>query len=124
MAYSKKTPPIATSKRNVRSDSLQIKRPYRGKLQLTFARNSFLLVVHISRLKSGEDSLRPDEQKTADHHGCRKFHDAFPDMGRQHAEARLKEAIDRLWDRSVIIKNEEKNEKVPLGAVPGAVFQR
>ncbi|WP_454770866.1 hypothetical protein [Escherichia coli] len=25
-------------------------------------------------------------------------------MGRQHAEARLKEAIDRLWDRSVIIK--------------------
>ncbi|WP_454770891.1 hypothetical protein [Escherichia coli] len=25
-----------------------------------------------------------------------EFHDAFPDMGRQHAEARLKEAIDRL----------------------------
>lgn len=40
-----------------------------------------------------------------------EFHDAFPDMGRQHAEARLKEAIDRLWDRSVIIKNEEKREE-------------
>ncbi|WP_162869150.1 replication initiation protein, partial [Escherichia coli] len=25
--------------------------------------------------------------------------------------ARLKEAIDRLWDRSVIIKNEEKREE-------------
>ncbi len=38
-----------------------------------------------------------------------EFHDAFPDMGRQHAEAK-QEAIDRLWDRSVIIKNEEKQK--------------
>ncbi len=47
-----------------------------------------------------------------------EFHDAFPDMGRQHAEARLKEAIDRLWDRSVIIKNEE-NEKSSAGCSTG-----
>ncbi|WP_454770844.1 RepB family plasmid replication initiator protein, partial [Escherichia coli] len=36
----------------------------------------------------------------------------FPDMGRAaYAEARLKEAMNRLWDRSVIIKNEEKREE-------------
>ena len=88
--------------------------------KLTLQEQRFLLVC-ISRLKSGEDSPSPDEQKTMTITAA-EFHDAFPDMGRQHAEARLKEAIDRLWDRSVIIKNEEKR-RVPLGAVPGAVFQ-
>jgi plasmid replication initiation protein len=32
-------------------------------------------------------------------------------MGRQHAEAKLKEAIDRLWDRSIIIRDEKKREE-------------
>lgn len=40
-----------------------------------------------------------------------EFHEAFPDMGRQHAEAKLREAIDRLWDRSVIIRDENKREE-------------
>ena len=77
--------------------------------KLTLQEQRFLLVC-ISRLKSGEDSPSPDEQKTMTITAA-EFHDAFPDMGRQHAEARLKEAIDRLWDRSVIIKNEEKREE-------------
>ncbi|MHC6275602.1 replication initiation protein [Escherichia coli] len=80
--------------------------------KLTLQEQRFLLVC-ISRLKSGEDSPSPDEQKTMTITAA-EFHDAFPDMGRQHAEARLKEAIDRLWDRSVIIKNEE-NEKSSAG---------
>lgn len=40
-----------------------------------------------------------------------ELYDAFPDMGRQHAVAKLKEAIDRLWDRSVIIRDESKREE-------------
>ncbi|WP_454770872.1 replication initiation protein [Escherichia coli] len=71
----------------------------------------------VSASKSGEDSPSPDEQKTMTITAA-EFHDAFPDMGRQHAEARLKEAIDRLWDRSVIIKN-GKNEKSSAGCSTG-----
>ncbi|WP_157724184.1 replication initiation protein, partial [Salmonella enterica] len=40
-----------------------------------------------------------------------QFHDAFPDMARQHAEVNLMDAIDRIWDRYVIINNEEKREE-------------
>ncbi|WP_454770879.1 replication initiation protein [Escherichia coli] len=56
--------------------------------KLTLQEQRFLLVC-ISRLKSGEDSPSPDEQKTMTITAA-EFHDAFPDMGRQHAEARLK----------------------------------
>ncbi|WP_407241726.1 replication initiation protein [Escherichia coli] len=62
MAYSKKTPPIATSKRNVRSDSLQSNALIEASYKLTLQEQRFLLVC-ISRLKSGEDSPSPDEQK-------------------------------------------------------------
>ncbi|EPB9353426.1 replication initiation protein [Escherichia coli] len=77
--------------------------------KLTLQEQRFLLVC-ISRLKSGEDAPLPDEQKTMTITAA-EFHSAFPDMGRQNAETKLKEAIDRLWDRSVIIKNEEKREE-------------
>ncbi len=40
--------------------------------------------------------------------------DSFPDMGRKNAEVQLREAIDRLWDRSIILKNDEKREEFPL----------
>lgn len=77
--------------------------------KLTLQEQRFLLVC-ISRLKSGEDAPSPDEQKTMSITAA-EFHKAFPDMGRQHAEAKLREAIDRLWDRSVIIRDEEKREE-------------
>ncbi|WP_061380773.1 replication initiation protein, partial [Salmonella enterica] len=77
--------------------------------KLTLQEQRFLLVC-ISRLKSGEDAPSSDEQKTMTITAA-EFHSAFPDMGRQNAETKLKEAIDRLWDRSVIIKNEEKREE-------------
>ncbi|EBE8912552.1 replication initiation protein [Salmonella enterica] len=77
--------------------------------KLTLQEQRFLLVC-ISRLKSGESAPHPDEQKkmiiTAS-----EFYEAFPDMGRQHAEAKLKEAIDRLWDRSIIIRDDDKREE-------------
>lgn len=77
--------------------------------KLTLQEQRFLLVC-ISRLKSGDDEPSPDEQKTMTITAA-EFHDAFPDMGRQNAEIKLKEAIDRLWDRSVIIRDEKKREE-------------
>ncbi|WP_336620832.1 replication initiation protein, partial [Escherichia coli] len=40
-----------------------------------------------------------------------EYFDSFPDMGRKNAEVQLQEAIDRLWDRSFILKNDEKREE-------------
>lgn len=77
--------------------------------KLTLQEQRFLLVC-ISRLKSGEDAPSSDEQKTMTITAA-EFHEAFPDMGRQHAETKLREAIDRLWDRSVIIRDENKREE-------------
>jgi len=77
--------------------------------KLSLQEQRFLLVC-ISRLKSGEDAPPPDEQKTLTITAA-EFHEAFPDMGRQNAEAKLREAIDRLWDRSVIIRDEVVREE-------------
>ncbi len=77
--------------------------------KLSLQEQRFLLVC-ISRLKSGEDAPPPDEQKTLTITAA-EFHEAFPDMGRQNAEAKLWEAIDRLWDRSVIIRDEVVREE-------------
>lgn len=77
--------------------------------KLTLQEQRFLLVC-ISRLKSGEDAPPPDEQKTLTITAA-EFHEAFPDMGRQNAEAKLREAIGRLWDRSVIIRDEVVREE-------------
>ncbi|HGE8289554.1 initiator RepB protein [Serratia sp. OLLOLW30] len=77
--------------------------------RLTLQEQRFLLVC-ISRLKSGIDAPSPEAQKTMTITAA-ELYEAFPDMGRQHAEAKLKEAIDRLWDRSVIIRDESKREE-------------
>lgn len=77
--------------------------------KLTLQEQRFLLVC-ISRIKSSVDAPPAESQKTMTITAA-EFHDAFPDMGRQHAEAKLKEAIDRLWDRSVIIRDESKREE-------------
>lgn len=68
------------------------------------------MLVCISRIKSGVDAPPPEMQKTMTITAI-ELHDAFPDMGRQHAGEKLKEAIDRLWDRSVIIRDESKREE-------------
>ena len=77
--------------------------------RLTLQEQRFLLVC-ISRIKSSVDAPSPELQKTMTITAT-DFHNAFPDMGRQHAEAKLKEAIDRLWDRSVIIRDDSKREE-------------
>lgn len=77
--------------------------------KLTLQEQRFLLVC-ISRIKSGVDAPSAELQKTMIITAA-ELYDAFPDMGRQHAEAKLKEAIDRLWDRSVIIRGKSKREE-------------
>lgn len=77
--------------------------------KLTLQEQRFLLVC-ISRIKSGDDAPSADVQKNMTITAS-EFHDAFPDMGKQHAEAKLKEAIDRLWDRSIIIRDKDKREE-------------
>lgn len=67
--------------------------------KLTLQEQRFLLVC-IGRFNPREETPKKTLTITA-----AEFYESFPDMGRQHAEARLKEAIDRLWDRSVIIKD-------------------
>lgn len=77
--------------------------------KLSLQEQRFLLVC-ISRIDSRVGAPPPDTQKTMTITAT-EFHEAFPDMGRQNAEAKLKEAIDRLWDRSVIIRTEGKREE-------------
>lgn len=77
--------------------------------KLTLQEQRFLLVC-ISRLDSRLEGPSPDSQKTMSITSS-EFYDAFPGMGRQHAEMLLKEAIDRLWDRSVIIWNENNTKR-------------
>ncbi|MDE7870280.1 replication initiation protein, partial [Escherichia coli] len=68
------------------------------------------LLLCISRLNSGTDVASPELQKTMTITAAEYF-DSFPDMGRKNAEVQLQEAIDRLWDRSIILKDDEKREE-------------
>lgn len=40
------------------------------------------------------------------------FYGQFPDMGKNNAELELKKAVDRLWDRSIIVKDPAQTEEV------------
>ena len=77
--------------------------------KLTLQEQRFLLLC-IGRLKSGADAESPKLQKTMTITAAEYF-DSFPDMGRKNAEVQLQEAIDRLWDRSIILKDDEKREE-------------
>ena len=76
--------------------------------KLTLQEQRFLLLC-ISRLKSGADAASSELQKnliiTAE-----EYFNSFPDMGRKNAEIQLQEAVDRLWDRSILLKDDEKRE--------------
>ena len=73
--------------------------------KLTLQEQRFLLVC-IGRFNPREEN--PEKTLTIT---AAEFYESFPDMGRQHAEAKLKEAIDRLWDRSIIIRDENQREE-------------
>ena len=73
--------------------------------KLTLQEQRFLLVC-IGRLNPRDEN----PQKTLTISAAELF-DAFPDMGKQNAETILKEAIDRLWDRSIIIRDDSVREE-------------
>ncbi|HHA2250246.1 TPA: replication initiation protein [Enterobacter ludwigii] len=77
--------------------------------RLTLQEQRFLLVC-ISRIDSRPGAAPPDEQKTMSITSD-DFYKAFPDMGKKNAETMLKEAVDRLWERSVIIRDGECREE-------------
>lgn len=73
--------------------------------KLTLQEQRFLLVC-IGRFNPKEENPEKTLVITA-----AEFYESFPDMGRQHAEAKLKESVDRLWDRSIIIKGDKEREE-------------
>ena len=73
--------------------------------KLTLQEQRFLLVC-IGRFNPKEENPEKTLEITA-----AEFYESFPDMGRQHAEAKLKESVDRLWDRSIIIKGDKEREE-------------
>uniref|UniRef100_UPI00133082D1 replication initiation protein n=1 Tax=Escherichia coli TaxID=562 RepID=UPI00133082D1 len=74
--------------------------------KLTLQEQRFLLLC-ISRLKLGADAASSELQKnliiTAE-----EYFNSFPDMGRKNAEIQLQEAVDRLWDRWIFLKDKRR----------------
>ncbi|PHM33382.1 RepB family plasmid replication initiator protein [Xenorhabdus mauleonii] len=66
-----------------------------------------VLLLCIGKLNPKDENPRKTFQLTAD-----EFYLAFPDMNRKHAERRLQEAIERLWDRTVIIHWKDNKEDI------------
>ncbi|MNI02002.1 Replication initiation protein [compost metagenome] len=73
--------------------------------KLTLQEQRFLLVC-IGKFNPQEEN--PEKTLTIT---AAEFYECFPDMGRKHAEEKLKEAIDRLWERSIIIKDNKIREE-------------
>jgi plasmid replication initiation protein len=65
-----------------------------------------LLLVCIGRFNPQAE--KPEKTVTIT---AAEFYESFPAIGRQHAEEKLKEAIDRLWDRSIIIRDQNVREE-------------
>lgn len=66
-----------------------------------------VLLMCIGKLNPQDETPKKTFQLTA-----HEFYQAFPDMGRENSERRLQEAIDRLWDRSIIIHWKDKKEEI------------
>ncbi|MDC9616089.1 replication initiation protein [Xenorhabdus khoisanae] len=76
--------------------------------KLTLQEQRFLLTC-ISKLKAF--NIPAEEQKTMTVTAS-EFFCNFPEMGRENAERELNKAIDRLWDRTIFIKEEEVKREV------------
>lgn len=66
-----------------------------------------VLLMCIGKLNPQDEQPEKKFQLTAN-----EFFLAFPDMGNANAERHLQSAIDRLWDRSIIINWKDKKEEV------------
>ncbi|EDU61059.1 initiator RepB protein [Providencia stuartii ATCC 25827] len=66
-----------------------------------------VLLMCIGKLNPKEDQPEKKFQLTAS-----EFFLAFPDMGKENAERHLQSAVDRLWDRSIVINWKDKKEEI------------
>ncbi|WP_092514924.1 replication initiation protein [Xenorhabdus mauleonii] len=66
-----------------------------------------VLLMCIGKLNPQAETLEKTFQLTAN-----EFYLAFPDMGRENAERRLQEAVERLAERWIYIHWKEKEEKI------------
>lgn len=66
-----------------------------------------VLLMCIGKLNPQDEQPEKKFQLTAN-----EFFLAFPDMGKENAERHLQSAIDRLWDRSIIINWKDKKEEI------------
>ncbi|KLU16125.1 MULTISPECIES: replication initiation protein [Xenorhabdus] len=66
-----------------------------------------VLLVCIGKLNPKDEIPKKTFKLTAN-----EFYLAFPDMGRKHSERHLKEAVERLWDRTIIINWKDKKEEI------------
>lgn len=66
-----------------------------------------VLLMCIGKINPTDDVPKKVFELTAE-----EFYLAFPYMNRSHAERRLQEAIDRLWDRTITINWKDKSEKI------------
>jgi len=66
-----------------------------------------VLLMCIGKLNPNDENTEKKFQLTAS-----EFFLAFPDMGKENAERHLQSAIDRLWDRSIIINWRDKKEEI------------
>lgn len=72
--------------------------------KLTLQEQRFLLVC-IGKLNPQDEEPRKTIEITAN-----EFFLAFPDMGMENSERRLQDAIDRLWDRTITLKDDKEKE--------------
>lgn len=66
-----------------------------------------ILLMCIGKLNPLAENPNKTFQLTAN-----EFYLAFPDMGRKHAERHLKDAVDRLWDRTISISWKSNKEEI------------
>lgn len=76
--------------------------------KLTLQEQRFLLTC-ISRLKAF--GVPAESQKTMVIYAS-DFYKNFPDVGRENAERELLKAVDRLWERTIIIRNQSTKREV------------
>lgn len=68
-----------------------------------------LLLACIVRLRAFDTPAQ--EQKTLIMTAS-EFYSRFPEMGRENAERELNKAVDRLWERTIIIKGDKSKREV------------
>lgn len=66
-----------------------------------------VLLMCIGKINPTDEAPKKKFELTAE-----EFYLAFPDVGRKHAEERLQESINRLWERTILISNNNEKRRI------------